>query len=182
MRAGSARQSMATSSCPGWISMARNYRHAPGQRGACRFMFADQRGNLGRRSMRDIGFGRSGDRVAVASSVEPLTLRQPRRRDMLRDAANAGAGDHARQRDEKNRSRNRARDARSIRGHSRMIPDPLLLRVVATAKQDRRMHIGPLRDGNTPVRNPSADPGNKVHLRYSDGVLQVSLRASVHAS
>lgn len=62
-------------------------------------MFPDQRGNPGRHAIGDLGFGGSGDSIAVASSVEMRALGEPWRREVLRDAANVTCGGHTRQRD-----------------------------------------------------------------------------------
>ena len=59
--------------------------------------------------MSDTGLGRRGG--PVAGSVEPWSLHQPRRRGVLQDAADTGAGDQASQRDEKNWPCNRGHDA-----------------------------------------------------------------------
>lgn len=62
-------------------------------------MFPDQRGNPGRHAIGDLGFGGSGDSIAVVSSVEMRALGEPWRREVLRDAANVTCGGHTRQRD-----------------------------------------------------------------------------------
>jgi len=80
-------------------SAAHGARHAPGQGGAYRLMFLDQRGNPGRHAVRDLGFGDSGDSIVVASSIEMRALGEPRRREVPRDAANVTCGGHTRQRD-----------------------------------------------------------------------------------